>query len=298
VPDWLNGANLTQTTARIAIDPAKADSGFCRAILQSRLGKSQVAGYVKGAAQPGLNCGDVERFLLPLPRSRHEQRAIAAALGDVDALLGALEKLIAKKRDLKQAAMQQLLTGKTRLPGFSGAWETAPFGRVLARVNAKEHQIQTSEYQTTGAFPVVDQGKEPVIGFSDREDKRFHCPEGGVIVFGDHTCVVKFAHFDFVVGADGTQILAAKPGHSARFHAYQLQLAGIQSTGYNRHFRFVRERAFAAPRLPEQAAIAAVISDMDGEIAAVEARLGKTRVLKQGMMQELLTGRIRLPVPA
>ena len=85
VPDWLDGANLTQTTARIAIDSAKADSGFCKAVLQSSYGRNQVGGYVKGAAQPGLNCGDVEKFLLPLPGSKHEQRAIAAALSNMDA---------------------------------------------------------------------------------------------------------------------------------------------------------------------------------------------------------------------
>ncbi len=231
------------------------------------------------------------RFAVPpLP----EQHAIAGTLVDVDALLGALTQLIAKKRDLKQAAMQQLLTGQTRLPGFSGAWETTFFGNVFSRVNAKENQIQTSEYQVTGAFPVVDQGKEPVVGFSDRADKRFRCPQGGVIIFGDHTCIVKFVEFDFVVGADGTQILATKTGHCARFHAFQLQLREIPTTGYNRHFKFLKEQLFVAPSLPEQTVIAAVLSDMDAELTALEQRLAKTRALKQGMMQELLTGRTRL----
>ncbi|MBM4329911.1 MAG: hypothetical protein FJ117_01595 [Deltaproteobacteria bacterium] len=168
------------------------------------------------------------------------------------------------------------------------------FGSVLRKVNAKEHQIKTTEYQVTGIFPVVDQGKDLFVGFSDREDKRFHCPEGGVIVFGDHTCIVKFVDFDFVVGADGTQILAAKAGHNARFHAFHLQHRGIATTGYNRHFKFLKERPFVAPPLQEQTAIAGVLSDMDTEIAALEQRLAKTRALKQGMMQELLTGRVRL----
>lgn len=215
-------------------------------------------------------------------------------LADVDALIGALDQLIAKKRDLKKAAMQHLLTGHQRLPGFTDEWETTSFGNVFSRVNAKANQIQTSEYQTTGAFPVVDQGKEAVVGFSDREDKRFRCPEGGVIVFGDHTCIVKFVEFDFVVGADGTQILATKTGHCARFHAFHLQLREIPTTGYNRHFKFLKERRFEAPSFSEQTAIAAVLTDLETEIATVEQRRDKTRALKQGMMQELLTGRIRL----
>ncbi|MBS3920725.1 MAG: restriction endonuclease subunit S [Deltaproteobacteria bacterium] len=248
---------------------------------------------IESTGVPQLTAPQISTYRLPVP-PLPEQRAIAGALGDVDALLGALEKLIAKKHGLKNAAMQQLLTGQTRLPGFSGEWENASFESVLRKVNSKEYQIQTAEYQTTGIFPIVDQGKDPVVGFSDREDKCFRCPEGGVIVFGDHTCILKFVDFDFVVGADGTQILAAKAGHNARFHAFHLQHRGITTTGYNRHFKFLKERLFVAPPLEEQTAIAEVLSDMDAEIAALEQRLAKTRALKQGMMQELLTGRVRL----
>jgi len=248
---------------------------------------------IESTGVPQLTAPQISGYKLPVP-PLPEQHAIAGVLGDVDALLVALEKLIAKKRDLKQAAMQELLTGQRRLPGFTGEWEHASFGSVLRKMNSKEYQIQTAEYQTTGIFPIVDQGKDSVVGFSDRGDKRFRCPEGGVIVFGDHTCIVKFVDFDFVVGADGTQILAAKAGHNARFHAFHLQHCGIATTGYNRHFKFLKERPFVAPPLEEQTAIAKVLSDMDAEIEALEQQLAKTRALKQGMMQELLTGRVRL----
>ena len=223
-----------------------------------------------------------------------EQQAIANALTDADALIESLEQLLTKKRQIKKGAMQALLTGKKRLPGFSGEWETRALDGVLSRVNAKVHQIPTSEYQATGRHPVVDQGKERVIGFSDRQDKLFRCPKGGVIVFGDHTCIVKFVDFDFLVGADGTQVLEAKSGQYSSFHALQLQHSGVTPTGYNRHFKFLKEREFVAPPLQEQTAIATILSDMDEEITALESRLSKARLLKQGMMQELLTGRIRL----
>ena len=223
-----------------------------------------------------------------------EQRAIATALSDVDALLDGLDWLIAKKRGLMQAVMQQLLTGHTRLPGFHGEWEVKPFDEVLVRLNAKAHQIQTSDYQAAGMYPVVDQGKEQVIGFSDIEEKCLRCPDGGVIVFGDHTCFLKFIDFDFLVGADGTQVLMGKAGQNTRFHAFQLQYRGVAPTGYNRHFKFLKEREFVAPPLPEQTAIAAALSDMDAELTALRARRDKTRALKLAMMQELLTGKTRL----
>jgi type I restriction enzyme S subunit len=242
---------------------------------------------------PQINNKHVKPLPFPLP-PLPEPCAIAPVLSDTDALIESLDRLIAKKRDVKQATMQQLLTGKTRLPGFSGKWEVKRFDCVVSRLNGKVHQIETSDYQPTGKYPVVDQGKQAVIGFSDREDKRFHCPNGGVIVFGDHTCIVKFVDFDFLVGADGTQLLCGKLGQNTRFHAYQLQYRGIEPTGYNRHFKLLKEREFLAPSPVEQRAIATILSDLDAEIAALEARRDKTRALKQGMMQELLTGKTRL----
>jgi type I restriction enzyme S subunit len=246
-----------------------------------------------GSAQPQLTVKGISKLGIAVP-SVSEQRAISEVLSDVDALIGALDRLLSKKRDLKHATMQQLLTGQKRLPGFSGGWERVSFGDVFRRLNSKEYQIQTVGYQTAGTLPVVDQGKDLVIGFSDREDKQFRCPDGGAIVFGDHTCIVKFVDFDFVVGADGTQILATKTGHNAHFHAFELQHRPILPTGYNRHFGFLKERWFVAPTLKEQTAIAEVLSDMDAEIAALERRRDKTRALKHGMMQELLTGKTRL----
>jgi type I restriction enzyme S subunit len=121
VPSWLAEANLTQTTARVAINIAKASSSYCSYVLTSWYGKRQVQNYMKGGAQPGLNCGDIETFLVPLPPTKAEQEAIARALSDADALIESLEQLIAKKRQIKQGAMQELLTGKKRLPGFEKA---------------------------------------------------------------------------------------------------------------------------------------------------------------------------------
>jgi type I restriction enzyme S subunit len=114
IPEWLDGANLTQTPARIAIQPDKAVSAFCMYVLRSPTGRNQVAAYMKGAAQPGLNCGDVEKFVVVLP-PLPEQTAIAEVLSDMDAELAGLEQRRAKTRALKQGMMQELLTGRTRL---------------------------------------------------------------------------------------------------------------------------------------------------------------------------------------
>lgn len=115
VPGWLDGANLTQTTARISIDPRLADPAYCKFFLRSWAGQRQVASYLKGAAQPGLNCGDVERFVVCAPPTLNEQHAVAAVLSHMEAEIEALEARRVKTELIKVGLMQALLTGRTRL---------------------------------------------------------------------------------------------------------------------------------------------------------------------------------------
>ena len=116
------------------------------------------------------------------------------------------------------------------------------------------------------------------------------------MVFGDHTCITKFVDFDFAVGADGTQLVKARENGSTRFYAYALETDPILSTGYNRHFKYLREKMLPAPDLTEQHAIVAVLADVDTGIEVIRNRLTKAYAMKTGMMQELLTGRTRLPI--
>lgn len=270
-------------------------------------GVSDILATATGSTFPSVDGASFRKIVVRLPPPP-EQEAIAEALSDADVIIESLEKLIAKKRNIKQAAMQTLLTGKKRLPGFENKpeskqtevghipkdWEVQSFESVLLRLNAKKHQIQTSDYQPFGKYPVIDQGKNVVVGYSDRQEKSFQCPQEGVIVFGDHTCIIKYVDFDFVVGADGTQILAAQSGQCLRFHFFQLEHKGIATTGYNRHFKFLKERLFVVPPVLEQEAIANILSDMDAEIEELEKKRDKYIMIKQGMMQELLTGKTRL----
>jgi len=246
-------------------------------------------------AVPLMNKSAFSEFEIPFP-PMPEQRAIASALADADELIATLERLIGKKQAIRQGIMQQLLTGKTRLLGFAEPWVKRPFSEVMARVNAKRHQIPASTYREVGRLPVVDQGKESIVGYTDRTSAAMSPGLAGVIVFGDHTCITKFVDFDFAVGADGTQVLRAAPGVSARFVSYVLELDPVASTGYNRHFKFLREKTLLLPPIHEQNAVAEVIRDFDDEIIATEARLAKAKAVKQGMVQQLLSGRTRLAI--
>ena len=178
---------------------------------------------------------------------------------------------------------------------FSGAWEIKRFEEVFQRLNGKLHQVPASEYNAHGLHPVIDQGQLFIVAFSNRTDKLFKCPADGVIVFGDHTRVVKYVTMDFLIGADGTQLLATQGSNVTQFFFYQLLAKEIPDTGYNRHFKFLKEATWAVPTLAEQRAIAEVLSDVDSLLDTLDALIAKKRVVKHAAMQQLLTGETRLP---
>ena len=229
----------------------------------------------------------------PLP----DQRAIATALSDVDAQLGGLARLIAKKRDLKQAAMQHLLTGKTRLPGFSGEWETKQLGDLLAYERPDRYIVKSTEYSNHGDIPVLTANKAFILGYTT--EAFGVCADLPAIVFDDFTTASKFATAPFKVKSSAIKLLRPRYNRtSLRFLFDRMQLIRFPVGDHKRYYiSDYQNRRLPIPESDEQLAVVSVLSDMDAEIAALEARRNKTRDLKQAMMQELLTGKTRL-VPA
>lgn len=253
----------------------------------------------------------VKAFKIWLPEYA-EQRAISTALSDVDALLGALERLVAKKRDLKQATMQQLLTGQARLPGFDSDWELKQLGEV-ARIqrgasprpidspawfdeNSSVGWVRISDVTKSGMYlrettqrlsPLGVQHSRPVARGSlimsicatvgrPIVTEIDVCIHDGFVVFDDLQADKLFIYYT---------LKWIEPGWSKH---------GQTGSQMNLNTGLIIGTQVSLPPLSEQTAIAAVLSDMDAELAALEQRLVKTRALKQGMMQELLTGRTRL----
>ncbi len=225
-----------------------------------------------------------------------EQRAIATALSDADGLLGALDRLIAKKRGLKQAAMQQLLTGKTRLPGFHGEWEVKRLGEL---VQIRKGQLITSSTLMPGDIPVIAGGKQPA--YYHASANRF----GRTITISASGASAGYvALYDEPIFASDCSTISESESYCLDFVFYQLlckqqtiykaQTGGAQP---HIHAKDLNPILFSFPPYSEQTAIAEVLTEMDGELAALERRREKTRALKQAMMQELLTGRTRLVSP-
>ena len=294
VPAWLDGAILSRSTARIAVDQEKAVSSFVSALLESPVGKRQILDCQKEGAQPVVSCLDLAKFVVPVP-PLPEQRAIAATLSDIDALLAALDRLIAKKRDLKQAAMQQLLSCQTRLQGFDGEWEVKSVAEIASV--SKGTQLHSNEANVDGQFPHFNGGIS-ASGYTDRANT----PADTIVISeGGNSCgYVQFISRPFWCGGHCYAVVPRSTDNLYLYHALKHHQTAIMGLRVGSGLPNVQKKALAEfslsvpVELTEQAAIAAVLCDMDSEIDTLEARRNKTHRLKQGMMQELLTGRTRL----
>jgi type I restriction enzyme, S subunit len=272
---------------------------------QSHSGKSGV---------PGVNRNDLHALRVRIPPTEAEQRAIATALSDMDALLAGLDRLIAKKRDLKQATMQALLNGRVRLPGFNGRWEVKRLSE-LADVDPENLSSNTNPDYTFNYISLeqVDAGR--LLGYS--EERFGTAPSRARRLLRDGDVLMStvrpnlMAHLLFrgqvanAVCSTGFAVIRSRRNLSDAGYLF-LHLFGravneqIEKTIAGSNYPAINSRDVKALEIPipptveEQTAIAAVLADMDAEIAALEQRRRKTQDLKQAMMQDLLTGRIRL----
>ena len=273
------------------------DAYLMMSLLQLWTSTGYLTNYVTRTSIAHLPKDKFEAVPLPVPPPA-EQRAIAEALSDVDGLLRALEALIAKKRAIKQAAMQQLLIGKTRLPGFSGKWVPKRIGDLLNYERPDNYLVQSTEYAEHGDVPVLTANKSFVLGYTDEESGVCHSIP--VIVFDDFTTSCKYATFPFKVRSSAIKLLHARHDRiNLKYVFERIQLIRFPLGDHKRYYLSeYRNLELLTPNYDEQVAIVSVLSDMDTEIAALECRRDKTRAIKQGMMQQLLTGRVRLVTPS
>ena len=266
----------------------------------------------QGTSIKGITRDTLAAILIPLP-SLSEQRAIAEALSAVDGLLAALEALIAKKRAVKQAAMQQLLTGKSRLPGFSGTWETTTIGEIATITTGNTPPTHdAANYGNEYLFvSPVDLGESKYVVKTEKMlsqkgfaiSRRFPADSILFVSIGSTIGKCGIAPTELTSNQQINAVLPS-PSFSTDYLYYTIcsvaphikALAGEQAVPIVNKTQFSETIIPLAP-LAEQRAIAAVLSDMDAEIAALERRRDKTRSVKQSMMQQLLTGRVRLVEP-
>ena len=277
---------------KVSINDIVADARYVFACLHTQRYWQWVNTISVRSGQPGINGEEYSAYLLPLP-SRVEQTVIADSISDVDSLIFSLQKLIEKKKAIKQGAMQELLTGKKRLPGFSGEWEKISLGDVLNYEQPTNYIVKSTEYTKTG-IPVLTAGKTAVLGYTQEKDGVYH--KLPVILFDDFLTVSKYIDFQFKVKSSAVKMLSLKRVTDNLKVIYELmQMIAFSVTDHQRHWisKFSKFDIYL-PLADEQQAIAQVLSDMDSEIEQLEKKLSKYQQIRQGMMQELLSGRIRL----
>jgi len=275
----------------------------------------QLTAYVEGwahgaAALVHVQKWQMEGFEIPLPPTKVEQEAIAEALSDADALIESLEQLLAKKRQLKQGAMQGLLTGDKRLPGFNGKWEIKRIGEIASPSSEKNSArqslivlacskhlgfVDSLEYfknqifsRDTSGYKVIRRGQ---IGYPSN-----HVEEGSIGLQDLYD--VALVSPIYVVFSVTEEVDSYFLHRLLKLDSYRQTFATATSSSVDRRgslrWPAFSEIAVSLPPVKEQTAITTILRDIEAEIAVLEANLAKARQLKQGMMQELLTGRIRL----
>jgi type I restriction enzyme S subunit len=258
-----------------------------------------------GGAQQSLNRNFIAPIGIGVP-SPEEQGRLAKALSDVDELIKTLEELISKKRNIKQAAMQELLTGKRRLPGFEGEWDEAQLGDIAAIRNAKAVASSMPAETQCIELECIEQGSGRLLmsNHPTGESTKYTFKKGDVLFGRLRAYLRKFwlASFDGVCSTEIWPLIARDERLSAGFLHLLVQtndFIDAACISYGTHmprsdWAVLRKFQLKLPPRPEQDAIATVMADIDAELSDLVQRSQKAACLKQGMVQQLLTGKIRL----
>jgi type I restriction enzyme S subunit len=262
---------------------------FMSQLVFSHVIQAQIELLITGSNYPAINSKDVRELRVPLPPLM-EQEAIAEALSDADAAIEALDALIAKKRDVKQATMQQLLTGRTRLPGFTADWKEVRLGECLTIMHGKN---QSQIVDPEGRYPILATGG--VIGRTNS-----YLSNKPSVLIGRKGTIDRPQYMDTPFWTVDTLFYSeVKSGNSAKFLFYKFlmvdwkkynEASGVPSLNAST----IENVEMVLPPLKEQEAIAETLSAMDDELEALTEQASKLRMVKQGMMQDLLTGKVRL----
>lgn len=316
VPDWLDGANITQTTARIAVDHEKFDHRYVRALLQSRFGQNAVYRAIKGGAQPGLNIADVEKFTFFYP-PKNVQSQIADAAEAWERAIETVEALIANARAQKQALMQQLLSGKHRLPGFNSEWQRKPINDIATRVTRRNDgtELPVLTISSTSGFVRQDEkysrfmaGKS-VDTYIMLNEGEFAYNKGNSKTY-EFGCIFDLEGYARALVPHVYVCFKLKKGYSHRFYKALFeadylapQLGQLVNTGVrNNGLLNIKPSEFLGTKVPvppidEQDAIAAVMEAASRTVIEHEAQLTALCQEKAALMQQLLTGKRRVKLP-
>ena len=285
---------------------SKIDSNYLYIKLHTDYFVNVVMDLCTGTSYPAISPSNLKNISISVPSSIPEQSAIATVLSDIDEYILSLERLIAKKQAIKQGAMQNLLTGKIRLKGFEGEWVVKKLGEIGEFYSGGTPNTNVSEYYN-GNIPFIKSGEisqnktEQYITEDALKNSASKIVNKGDILYALYGATSGECAISQINGAINQAVLCVKTKECAKYILCFLQLNKdkflnryLQGGQGNLSADIVKSFEISLPTLAEQTAIATILSDMDAEIEALQAKLNKARQVKQGAMQQLLTGKIRL----
>ena len=226
-------------------------------------------------------------FYINLP-DKPEQQKIAAFLTAVDSKIEQLSKKQELLGEYKKGLMQQIFSQAIRFKADDGSdfpdWEEKKLRNVLSSVSTRPYQIKSADILEFGSHKVVDQGQKELAGYTNEKDKLL--TNDGVIVYGDHTTIVKFINYDFVVGADGVKLLTSD-SNNIKYLYFNLLFNNVGPEGYKRHFSILKNVVLQIPSLPEQNKIANFLSSIDSKIEQVGKQLNESKQFKKALLQQM-----------
>ncbi|MDX4047699.1 restriction endonuclease subunit S [Aliarcobacter skirrowii] len=221
--------------------------------------------------------------------SKQEQEKIALFFTSIDTKIEQLSKKEELLQQYKKGVMQKIFNQEIRFKADDGSefceWGEKKLDDILKTVSTKLYQIKSSDILSEGLFKVVDQGQKTIAGYSNDTEKVYS--SGDIIVYGDHTTIVKYIDFDFIVGADGTKLLNTTKDNNLKYMYYNLVFNNIEAEGYKRHFSILRNITLQIPSLKEQIKIANFLSSIDSKIEQVQKQLNFIKEFKKALLQQM-----------
>lgn len=239
--------------------------------------------------QQGINAQEYKGYKYNAP-CLEEQQKIANFLSTVDEVIAQSEAEVQNLEQQKKAAMQKIFSQEVRFKRENGSdypeWEEKVFTDLFKSIPNKDYQVQTKEYKPNGKYRIIDQSQSFIAGYSDLESKV--CYQNPCIIFGDHTTILKYVDFPFIVGADGVKTLIANDCYVAKYCFYLLGFNNVKPTGYNRHYSKLKELTLlCSTDIEEQQKIADFLSAYDEAISYAKQELDKWKELKKGLLQQM-----------
>jgi len=273
---------------------------FIYFILQADFIQKTIEKYTTGVTIKHAS-KSLEHIKIPLPPFSVQQK-IVYVLDCVQAAVGAQEKIIEKTKELKQAMMAKLFREgtrgeklkKTEIGKIPESWDIVEFEKTLdSEVNYEVGELKQKDFQATGQFPIIDQSEALIAGYSDDGEKVYN-GKLPIIIFGDHTRVVKYVDFPFIIGGSGVKILIPNKEFDILFLFYAINNLNLPSRGYSRHFKVLKEKFIPKPELSEQCEIANILQTIDQKIEIEQKKKALYEELFRSMLNKIMSGEIKV----